>query len=109
MLAMVLAAVLIQRVFRGHLQRSRGTQRPATQTALRHRRPTKQLDKYLAALAEYNQLGLPKPARLEIGYFGWCAVRIQVSKQPARNSGDDGDVVNSCVLDVDVPCRPGGG
>lgn len=88
MVAMVLAAVLIQRVFRGHRQRTRNTRRRANQAVLRHRRLTKQLDKYLAALAEYNRSGLPKPARLEIGYSGWCAVRIQVNGHTACDSGD---------------------
>ena len=85
MVAMVLAAVLIQRVFRGHLQRTRKARRRGNnQAIIRHRRLTKQLDKYLAALGEYSRSGLPKPARLEIGYSGWCAVRIQVSEHTLR-------------------------
>lgn len=71
-----LAAIMIQKVFRGHrVRRGKMIRSKKNPKVSNGRKSKKQLDKYLSSLDQYNHR--VKPLWLEGGYSSWCAARIQ--------------------------------
>ena len=71
------AAVMIQKIVRGHAARHHQFKRTNRKRPKENSFARNQLDKYLARLDYYKITKKPRPDWIDDGYSSWCAVTIQ--------------------------------